>query len=115
MSAPIIRGRFEFDSLSQSLQIWFSHKPGVITLSAADDTNKLLRGEVPISLTGGKACAKSKLTWSEQLKGTMEHEATTLIRQAGSRGKQGDVGDAGGRKGKISLSDDEMAALLADL
>ena len=109
---PLIRGRFEFDPETKVMTLWLSHRAGAISLGPEADVNKLMRGEVPIKLTGGEVVKKSKLTWSEQLKGKLEDEADALIsatkvRRFNPRGKE--LGE------KVRLSDDEFNSLLADL
>lgn len=106
--APKIGGRFEFDPSTQTLEIWFTSGRHFI-LGPEADFDKALRGEVPIKLTGGQATAKSKLTWSEQLSGTIEAEASRLI-----RGTKVNRYDKRGRL-EISLKDLDLGSLLSGM
>lgn len=106
--SPKIGGRFEFDHSTQTLEVWFTSGAHYV-LGPEADFDKALRGEVPIKLTGGSAASKSKLTWSEQLAGKMESEATRLIAGAKvnrhiPRGKL-----------EISLKDLDLGSVLAGL
>lgn len=99
---PKLGGRFEFNPSTQTLEVWFNSGAHFI-LGPEADFDKALRGEVPIKLTGGQATAKSKLTWSQQLAGAVEAEATKMIRRYDKRGRL-----------EVSLKDLDLSSLLAD-
>lgn len=99
-----IGGRFEFDSASGQLEVWFTTGTHCI-LGPEQTFDKVLRGEIPIKETGGQATAKSKLTWHQQLEG----KADGIL--AGAKVKRYD----GRGRLKLSLSDLDLTSLLADL
>ena len=72
---PLVRGRFEFNAEEGTLTIEFSSGRRVV-LGPEQEAGfeKVLRGEVPISVTGGKVAQKSALLWHQQLAGAMDNE-----------------------------------------
>lgn len=106
--SPKIGGRFEFHHSTQTLEVWFTSGTHYI-LGPEANFDKALRGEVPIKLTGGSAARTSSLTWSEQLAGKMESEATRLI----SAAKVNRYSPKG--RLEISLKDLDLSSMLAGL
>ena len=105
---PLIGGRFTFDPSTQTLEVWFNSGVHEV-LGPEAEFDKVLRGQIPIKLTGGQATRKSSLTWSEQLAGKMEAEASRLI-----NGAKINRYSPKGRL-EISLKDLDLGAALAGL
>ena len=100
---PLIGGRFTFDASTQTLEVWFNSGVHEV-LGPEAEFDKVLRGQIPIKLTGGQATRKSSLTWSEQLAGKMDAEADRLVKRYSPKGKL-----------SISLKDLDLGAALAGL
>lgn len=71
--APLIGGRFTYDPETRQLHLVFNS--GRSTVIFDPEFEKQTRGQVLLKHTGGQACAKSTLTWAQQLEGQMDAEA----------------------------------------
>ena len=118
---PLIGGRFEYNPEEGTLTIEFtSGRRVVLGPEQEAGFERVLRGEVPLTVTGGKACARSKLNWAQQLEGQMDIEVRRAKNLLTPEPKQPKV-KRYDKRGNLELSLEDMlstvdlTSLLADI